>query len=481
MSTRSRGPLRPRPPLAVPLPILLASLGACSAPEPAPLAPRDLARSVRERNANPQATPEEVATALALSGLDPTRAAAEPAEVAPEVDPRAWWHARAESWAPAVRAARRRLEQTLAEARSAGAPGPLMLEGEVRELDDLEAHSRLGLTVDVIGLLRLEPSDAARALADAEARAALGELDRARWSARFEVDGARARLAAARAALADLASLGAQVQEDLRRIAVLERHGRLGAAQLADARMAQAELHRVHSAQVELQSLAREDLAVAAGLPSEAAALEGAWTAPLDGPEPPRDAPDAEVLCERLPELRLALFEYALAEARLRAVAAERWPSLDLGPQLTWSHPDLLLGALAAAGLPWPGSLSGRIEAAHVGREAARERAEDALLAALARRAGALERLDNARAHVELGARPALDASARRWTAARAALAVDAAALADWSEALRQRADALAGLAEARGMHALARLELERAQGPAQATAALADAREVQP
>jgi outer membrane protein TolC len=481
MSTRSRGASRPRPQLAVPLPILLVGLGACSAPAPAPLAPGDLARSVHERDALPQATPEEVAAALELSGLDPLGAAAAPAEVALEVDPGTWWHARAETWSPAVRAARRRLEQALAEARSAGAPGPLMLEGEVREVDDLDAHTRVGLTVDVIGLLRLEPSRAARALADAQARTALGELDAARWEARFEVDGARARLAAARAALADLERLGAEVEQDLRRIEVLERHGRLAAAQLADARMARAELHRVHSAQVELQSRSREDLAVAAGLPSESTALAGAGGATLDGPEPPRDAPDAEALCERLPELRLALFEYALAEARLRAAAAERWPSLDLGPQLTWAHPDLLLGALAAAGLPWPGSLSGSIEAAHVGREAARERAEDALLAALARRAGALERLDNARAHVELGARPAQDASARRWTAARAALAVDAAALADWSQALSQRAEALAGLAEARGMHALARLELERAQGRAQPPVVLADAREVRP
>lgn len=462
------------------LPILFACLGACSAPAPVPLEPGDLARSIEERDGLPEPTPEEVAAALALSGLDPLRAAVAP-QVAGEVDPRAWWHARAQTWAPGVRAARRRLEQALARAGSAGRPGPLMLESEVRELDDLEAHARLSLTVDLIGLLRLEPAAAARALADAEARAALGELDLERWRARFALDGARVRLTAARSALEDLAALEAELEPDLERIAILERHGRLDPGALAGARLALAEVHELRTAQVALASVAREELCIAAGLADDAAALDLAARAPLELADPDPVAPDAEVLFARLPGLRLALFEYALAEARLRAAAAERWPSLDLGPQLTWTHPDLLLGAMASAGLPWPGALEGRIRAANLEREAARERAEDALLAALARRAGALARLRNAREHLGEGARPALESSARRWSAARAAFGVDPATLAGWSEALRMRAVALARLAEARGMLALARLELEEAQGQEPPAPALAAAREVRP
>jgi outer membrane protein TolC len=480
MSSPFRGASCARSKPAFPLSILLAGLCACGAPAAEPLVPSELARSLREREAVPEPTPDEIAAALAQSGLDPLRAADAP-QAAPEVDARTWWHARAETWAPDVRAARRRLEQALARVGSAGRPGPLMLESEVRELDDLAAHTRLSLTVDLIGLLRLEPAAASRALADAEARAALGELDLARWRARFALDGARVRLTAARSALEDLAALEDELEPDLERIAILERHGRLDAGALAAARLALAEVHGLRARQVELASLAREELCIAAGLADDAPALDLAARAPLElaGPDPV--APDAEVLFARLPELRLALFEYALAEARLRAAAAERWPSLDLGPQLTWAHPDLLLGAMASAGLPWPGALEGRIRAAHLEREAARERAEDALLAALARRAAALARLRNARKHLGEGARPALEASARRWSAARAAFGVDPAALADWSEALRMRASALAGLAEALGLQALARLELEEAQGQEPPGPALADAREVRP
>jgi outer membrane protein, heavy metal efflux system len=469
---------------SVPVPIRISVsvacvLSACSAPAERPLEPRELTAAVELR----RDTPEQLANALALAGLAPL--SVEPPTSADLADPTrpAFWHAAAWAWSPEARAARRTLAAARARARSAGAPGPIEGEVEIEDGGDLDAMTRASLSFDVVGLLGLGPSAAARALADAETRAAQGELERAVWRTRFEVDAARSKLAASRAALETLRALASEAQDSRVRIEILARNGRLEAAALASAELSERGLaQRISALELE-ESRAAEQLAVLAGLPPHAEALDAPSPLTLDevGSRPAPQEPEPIELLERLPELRVSLLEYALAEARLREAAAQRWPELRLGPHLLWEDGDFLLGLLASAGIPWPGSLDGEIAAASEEREAARERTEDALLAAQAALQGARERAAVARRLLERDASSSAEQSARMWTAARARFAVEPAALMEWSSALRMRAEALAELAEARGELALATLDLEQAAGPAPEALRVALAQEVRP
>jgi hypothetical protein len=479
MPAFSRDAERPRPLRAVHCTLLILVLGACRAPEARPLDGRALALAVEARGA----TAGELAAALELSGLRALAVEAPPPEALEDPMRSEFWHACAIAWSPATRAARRELEAARALAGSAGRPGPIDGLVEVEDLSEASMHTRVALTFDLIGILGLGPAASARALASAETRVALGRLESALWSSRFEVDAARARLAALRAARANLAVVADQAGLDSTRLAILERHGRVEARALAAGRLATGALEqRLALLEIE-ESRAREELAVAAGLPPDSPALDVPGTATLDALLPSRDfvRPSAEELLVRLPELRVALLDYAVAEARLRDEAAARWPTLRLGPDLLWTEPDLLLGAMALSGLPWPGSLDGRIAAASAEREAARERTEDALLAARARSAGAEQRLAGARTLLASAERNALEDSSRLWSAARARFAVEPAALMDWTTALNMHAESLASFEEARVELVLAALELERSLGPTPAAPRLAAAEEVRP
>jgi outer membrane protein TolC len=453
--------------------------GACRAPEAAPLDAGSLARSVGARSA----ASEQLAAALELAGLRPLSLAPPPPEVLSDPEAREFWHTCAWVFAPAMRAARRRVEAARAAAGSAGRSGPIEGMLEVEDLGDPAAFTRVFVTFDLIGLLGLGPAASARALADAETRAALGQLEEAMWSTRYAVDAARARLTVLRAAQEQLRSLSQEAEADSARMAILERHGRLAAEALAAARLATSGLDR-RLAQLALEEAqAREGLALAAGLAPDAPALaaSGEHDLALLLDMPTSAAPTAEELLARLPGLRSAFLDYAIAEARLRDEAAQRWPGLRLGPQLLWSEPDFFAGAVLGSDVPWPGALDGRIVAASVEREAARERVEDALLAAELRRAAAEERRAAADALLARGARPAVDASARLWSAARASFAVEPAALMDWATALGMRAEAVETHARARAELALATLEREQAIGPGPEIPRLVRALEARP
>lgn len=472
---------RPRPSPAVTLafPALVLALCACSAPDSRPLEPAELAASVAAR----AATPAELERALELADIGPL---AVPAPDPQDLDDPAlagFWHACAWAYAPGVRAARRALLAARASQGSAGQPGPVDAAVETDDLGDTAMHTKVMLTFDLLGLLGIGPSASARALADAQTRSALGELEEAVWEARFEVDAARARLSAARAARSSLAILAEEASGDRTRIAALEGRGRLDAGARAAAEIAERALAR-RLALLEIEETrAAEDLARAAGLPPTAPALGAPGPEMLAALAPPPEpgAATAEELLERLPALRRSLLDYSVAEARLRDEAAARWPSLRLGPQLLWEEGDLLYGALAISGLPWPGSLDGRIAAASQEREAARERVEDALLAAQARAAGASQRLAAARGLLERDALPAAEQSARLWSAARARFSVEPMALMEWASALRMRAEVLADVEEARAELALSGLELEQARGPAPADVRIALSEEARP
>jgi len=446
------------------LPLLLP-LGACRAPHAAPLEAAQLERVVSTRDASPG----ELGAALALAGLQPLALQTPNDDVLRDPERAEFWHACAWAWSPATRAARRRMEAARARAGSAGQPGPIGATLEMRELDAPDANSRLMVTFDLIGLLGLGPAAAARTLADAEARAALSGLEEAMWAARFDVDAARVRLAAARAVRSSLEALSEEADAEAKRIEILERNGRLSAGGLASARLALQRLRERRGRAALEEASARERLALAAGLAPEAEALEVPNRGTLDAWPPQRSGdprPSAAELLERVPRLRGLLLDYPIAEARLREAASRRWPHLGLGPHLFWSDPDFLVGAVVASGLPWPGSLDGEIEAARVEREAARERVEDGLLAVETGRAAARDREAAARRVLEAGALPAADESARLWRAARARFAVEPAAITEWAHALAERTLALQGLEQARAELALATLEVERVTGP---------------
>jgi outer membrane protein TolC len=455
------------------------ALGACSAPAERPLEPDAIAASIELR----RDTPEELARALELAGLAPLSIEPPSAEDLADPERSAFWHAAAWAWSPEARSARRALAAARARAQSAGAPGPLGVKAETDDAGDLERMSRVELMFDVVGLLGLGPSAAARALADAETRAAQAALEDAVWRSHYDIDAARTRLAASRAALATLRALADEADEARARIEILSRHGRLEGGALAASELARRGVDR-RVAQLELEeSRAAEELAVLAGLPPGAPALAAPDSPTLDqlaaraAPEEPQPVE----LLERMPELRMAWLDYAVAESRLREAAAARWPELQIGPSLVWEEGDFLLGLLAEAGLPWPGSLEGEIAAASEEREAARERIEDGLLAARAALAGARERADVARRRMELQASVSAEHSARLWSAARARFEVDSEALMGWSSALVMRAESLEELAAARAELALAALELEHAAGPAPALQRVARAEKVRP
>src|SRR6185295_1247013 len=93
----------------------------------------------------------------------------------------------------------------------------------------------------------------------------------------------------------------------------------------------------------------------------------------------------ARELLERDPRLRERSLEYAQAELQVRRVAADAWPTLRVGPQLTFVPSDVLLGGVLDLSLPWPGRVEKEIRVASARREAARERVEDALNQSIAR------------------------------------------------------------------------------------------------
>ena len=92
-----------------------------------------------------------------------------------------------------------------------------------------------------------------------------------------------------------------------------------------------------------------------------------AGVAVVANPDSPHSAEDRLLQQQTVMHLYELLEDLSyLAEAmkRLRDEAAQRWPDLRIGPHLLWSDPDFLVGLMAASGLPWPGSLDGRIAAA---------------------------------------------------------------------------------------------------------------------
>lgn len=466
MSERRRGAAR-----AALLCTLLS--GGCAAPPPRPLELEALAGRVVARDA----TVEQAARALELVdlralGLEPPSvdpgASADPDDPAP-------WRAVALAYNVQVTTALRRLEAARARGRAAGAPDPALLQA-THVVEGGDRMTGVMLAFDVLGLLDAGRAAAARELAGAEARAAFADLEAAVWATGFEVERARARLAAALALEEDLQELVRSSGGVLARAELLAARDRVGQGTFAAFLAAFNDVeHRLHLATVAAVE-ARRALAAVTGLPPDAPALaaltRGTIEAqlagePLERSPAPRPADErARRLLEQSPRLRRARLEYAVAEARLADEVARTRPGVRLGPALELRPDDLMLGGALMLDLPHARALSGRVDAALALRELARDELEEALRDELARAAEADARLAAAREALLYHVRPQVAATERAWTAAGAAFAADPGRLEGAGGALRDRAGALGALWLTSEQLVAARLDGEEARGP---------------
>lgn len=454
-----RGPAVTRA-LTLTLPLALV---ACAAPESARLSASSARDAVLAREPSVALAVE----ALELADLD--RLALAPPDAVHVVDPARddFWRAAAWAWSPAVRAARARVLATAARRGSAGAPGPADLRVVDHEFGGDDALVEAVATFDLIGLLGVGPSAAARELASTEELLARAALEAELWSAPFRVERARVRVTAARAREAALTALHDDAARDFDRLAVLERRGRISAARFA---VADARLHAVeHRASRERDRLtaARLELARSSGLPPEHPALAGHdrdWLAARSAAagERPRDAG----VSDGHPRLRAARLAVAREEARLRAVARSAWPGLRLGPHLSFPDSGTNVGGAVALTLPFPSQWEGELAAAEVERDRAIEAHGEVLHEQLARADEAWTRLAEGLERRAEHAAPLDAATAAGWRAVRARFRVNESDAEEWGRALADRAQALVVLIDEDEAIALARLDLAEAAGP---------------
>lgn len=442
-----------------PLALVGIALVSCSAPPPSPLVEGELRASL-ELRAQVEAT-EAALDLLPLASLQiEVDAEAEPSEAA-------FWRARARAWSFEVRSALQAFRRRSQLQDAAGLPGPIVLAGEVEELEDPERAAILRASVDVLGIFGLGPRAAAAELADAETRAALGRLERALWAARFDAERALVRLAATRARVAELRKLVEETRDDRTRLEVYASREWLaaGPSETAIALIARAaqrfevERSREHTA---VEALARRS-----GLLTSDAAISAVSPRLLEvydaSIRQPRGTAERALLTLH-PEARSAALEYAVAEAQLRRAASEAWPGLRIGPRAR-VEPTNLLGAFVELRLPWPGQVDAETRAALEARKAARIAVEERVRALMGRERESSGRVDKALLAIP-SARTLSSRSKSAWTAAQARWSVDTTALMMFNDALERRIGACVAAIDALELAALSWLDWCQAAGP---------------
>ena len=439
--------------------LVLFPLLGCTAPAPAPLQDRDVAGALSARD------PRLASDVADLSGLAPLALPRPTPDELADPHSAGFWRGCAFAWNPAVRAARRELGSVLASADAAGLPGNIEIEAENEGFDRPQDETKLTLSFDLLGLAGLGPSRAARASARAQVHRARSQFESALWTASFDVERARLRLAASDARIERLQELFVRAQAQEARVEILERRGRLSDVEALMARTTQHDVEHALSQEHGQVAVLRGELAVSSGLPSGNPALLIPAAELLSLAHSPPAPVSAIELLENLPRLRELRSEYALAEARVREIASEAWPSLRAGPSLRFLPSEVLLGGLLDVSLPWPGSVQPRVLAAVQEREAARERLEDELLAALVRAeqlrlelAEARQRADTHAAEVDATALAMLDTQTRL-------LALGRADYSEWNRRLRESQQAALDLVDQRAQVRLLELDLQEACG----------------
>jgi len=441
------------------------SLFACAAP-PEPSRNLDAARAELALRAED----EQVAEAFARVPRGATARVLPPLEECVQPAQRGYWLLRAVAHSPDTRAALREWRATAAEARSAGVPNAVSVQVTDHEFGGEDKLVEAVFMFDVLGHLGVGPKRAERARASAAEALAYGALERAVWDVCQRVERARVRLAAARAREAAFLALAAEARGDLDRVAILERHGRIGEAESTAARAALADVERRVSEARSTVAVAVAELAVAAGVPSGDEALAAVDPAALDAgvsaasalpeaPPPPADWDTHPLLLER----RLA---FAVSEAEVRRVAASAWPSIGFGPHFARVD-EVRIGGMLQLGLPFPASWRGRLEAALERREAAIDAYENALLTLEARNREGTARAAEASARLLGPTRTLVSATTDGWRASRASVRAGRGTWAHWIEALGRRSGSVALALDESEAFALAGLDIVDARGPA--------------
>ncbi|MEZ6197046.1 MAG: hypothetical protein R3F20_15165 [Planctomycetota bacterium] len=439
--------------------LVLSLLASCASPAPDPVDDERIVSSVRERGGDDLASRLE--ETLAETGLDRR------APLAPSFAPAL--RDATLAYAPGVRRARRELEAARAETLSAGSPGPLGASAAVGDLRAPGDGADVGGSFDLFGVLGLEPSAAARALAEARVRAAVAGLEDVAWSSLHATERAFVRRAATTARIAALETLAGEAREDLARIAAYRRAGLLGEGPPARATAFVARLERDLENERESRAALEDALIRATGLPPAHPLLEETGSSALehvgDGSGGIRLDLAPESLLRRLPALRRARLEHAGAEARLRVAAAARWPQLRLGSRLALRPDTVIPAGLIELSLPFPGSQDGPIAVAEAARARSREILEDTWLASWSALESARRRTVIARRRLAEEAPEIEASSARAWRAMRARLAIDPAETKDWTDSLEARTSGALALTRAREAARLAEIDLREAGG----------------
>ncbi len=406
-----------------------------------------------------QRTSEDAALAAALEAADLTPLPASWIEGWQDGPSRqAYWQATAWAWNIDCQRARRELLARLAAAESAGAPEEIRASLESPDVERLDVGTHVGVTIDLLGVLGLGSAGAARELADADIRSALADLERTLWSVRHDVDRALVAREAEIDRVQALEALLAQVDQDRRRVDLLDERGWLAPADVSMARAIATRVERRLNQTRAALAVRDEELARRSGLPmvSPGFTVTGMLleVPSLNGGRRVEDHPD----------VRRRRLELVVAEAELRRVLADQWPSLRIGPR--WQLGDDLFGGFVSLGLPWPGSLNGAIDSARVRRDLAVEEVVEEvrrLEAATDRQTRVLAEAESEAADIG----PRLDReSAAAWKAARARFSVDTAALPVWVDSLERRLDGVTAAIDAEERVSLARLALREALGP---------------
>lgn len=434
------------------------TLGACVAPGPEPLNEVEMVDATRSRR---DAVTAHLESTLREAGLN--RAQPAMPSLAPAFRDAALAHG------PEIRRRRREVEELRGRAASAGQPGPIggRVRGSENPMGDFEIES--AVTLDLFGLLGVGPAEAARLLAETQVRAAAARLEAEVWRTSHAADRAWVEYVTA-CCHADVAdAIAALAAQDATRIEALVEAGAVGSGPAGRA----LAFFAIAEQRVEMMNAAiaarRADLSRTIGLSVTDPLLaeidvDGMAKAAARLPQG-ETRPDPEALFRRHPQLRALRLEYAVAEADLRAAVAAQWPSLNLGPRLVFRPDGVLPGGLLQFRVPFPGSQDGFIAAAVARRTRARERLEDAWLAAEATLHAARERVDRARNVLEDEAVRIDSRSAAAFRAARTKLAVDPSFVRNWADALADRGQGALARANARRELLLAVIDLREAGG----------------
>ncbi len=358
-----------------------------------------------------------------------------------------YWQARALAWERNSRQARWALAAELARTESAGFPDPIEMSQRTDDLSDLGLNNQVNVVFDLLGILGLGQAPAEAALARRQCRAALGALELSTWRANFDVLGALVDLACAKGKESDLSLELKEARRGRKRAQELVNMGRMG---VADQSRMDGFLDLLGSTKADtVAEVARfqSRMATASGLLATSQAIKKIDSQILDAIDSftknTKPEPSMSALLNSHPQLRLDRLNYAVAEARLRSVAAEAWPKVGVGPRFEFNSDNFLTGGILRLSFPWPGSIRGLIKAAAHERSAARARLQDSLLDVTAKlRQAALSRrvLEQARVSRVI---PAYQASAITWRGQQARFQVDENSWDLWTDSLNLRRRAI--------------------------------------